>query len=99
MPRPLNPRQLKFVELYLKGLSATEAYVKAGYKGKGRSAENGASQLLGNIGVKEAIAKATGEAIHTAELNAGYVIAGLKKEANFYGDGAQHTAWPGVTRG
>jgi phage terminase small subunit len=90
--RPLNPKQLKFAELYLSGLSATEAYVRAGYTARGKSAGNAASALLENHGIQSLIAKATGQAVQTAELTAEYVIAGLKKEAEFYGDGAQHTA-------
>ena len=52
----LSPKQQRFVEEYLVDLNATAAYKRAGYKGTGRSAENAASRLLGNVGVREAIA-------------------------------------------
>ena len=48
----LNPKQEAFCLHYAKTGNATEAYKKAGYKGKGRSAENAASRLLGNVGVQ-----------------------------------------------
>lgn len=61
-PKPLSPKQLKFVELYLKGSSAKQAYIDAGYKGRGRSAEAGATQLLRNNGVARLVAEATNRA-------------------------------------
>jgi phage terminase small subunit len=54
-PRPLTPKQQRFVEEYLIDLNATAAYKRAGYVGTGRAAENAASRLLGNVGVKAAI--------------------------------------------
>lgn len=51
----LTPQQSRFVDEYLLDLNATAAYKRAGYKGQGRSAENAASRLLGNVGVQAAI--------------------------------------------
>ncbi len=54
----LTPKQRRFVQEYVACLNATEAYKKAGYSGTGRVAENAASRLLGNVGVKTAIQSA-----------------------------------------
>jgi phage terminase small subunit len=54
----LTPKQQRFVAEYLIDLNATAAYKRAGYKGNGRSAENAASRLLGNVGVQAAIKEA-----------------------------------------
>ncbi|AMV26080.1 Terminase small subunit [Gemmata sp. SH-PL17] len=53
MPKALNPKQLKFVELYLAGRTAIEAYALAGYKGRGESARAAAGQLLANVTVQQ----------------------------------------------
>lgn len=92
MGKPLNPKQLKFVERYLATGNATQSYIDAYGDMDRKSAEAGASRLLSNVKVKEAIAQATGKAVQTAELTAEYVIKGLKKEAEREGDGAQHSA-------
>lgn len=47
----LTERQKRFADEYLIDLNATAAYKRAGYAGKGKSAENAASRLLGNVGV------------------------------------------------
>lgn len=54
----LNPKQRAFVIAYTTGPTAgnaTASYVAAGYTGKGRSAENASSRLLGNVGVATCI--------------------------------------------
>jgi phage terminase small subunit len=52
----LTERQAAFVREYLFDLNATAAYQRAGYKAaSGRSAENAASRLLGNVGVQRGI--------------------------------------------
>jgi phage terminase small subunit len=66
----LSPRQLRFVEEYLKDCNATAAYKRAGYRGQGRSAENAASRLLGNVGVQEAIAQKQAERAKRTQLSA-----------------------------
>jgi phage terminase small subunit len=60
--RPLTTRQQAFVREYLIDLNATAAYKRAGYKGQGRAAENSASEILGNLGVKAAIQAALAKA-------------------------------------
>lgn len=51
----LSAKQQAFVREYLLDLNATAAYKRAGYRGAGRSAENAASRMLGNVGVQSAI--------------------------------------------
>lgn len=53
----LGSRQRRFADEYLLDLNATAAYKRAGYRGRGRSAENAASRLLGNVGVQQHIAE------------------------------------------
>ena len=51
----MNPRQKKFVKLYLSGLPAGRAYEKAGYESVGDVADQSASQLLRIPKVKDYI--------------------------------------------
>jgi hypothetical protein len=88
----LNPRQLRFIELYLATGNATKAYIDAGYKGRGRSAENAASVLLGNVGVKDAIEKARKKATATHGITAEWYAERVKIEATREGEGASHGA-------
>lgn len=53
----MNPRQRKFVKLWLGGMPAGRAYEKAGYNQSGDNADISASQLLRNPKVKEYIDK------------------------------------------
>ena len=69
----LNPKQQAFVLAYTTGPTAgnaTASYVAAGYTGKGRSAENASSRLLGNVGVATAI-KARLEAANERQAKRG----------------------------
>lgn len=70
----LTPKQERFVAEYLIDLNATAAYKRAGYKGKGRSAENAASQLLGNVGVAAAIKEAKDKRSEGLGIDAKYVL-------------------------
>ena len=51
----LNERQRKFVEAYLACSIGSQAYIEAGYKARGNSAEAAAVQLLRNIKVQAAL--------------------------------------------
>jgi phage terminase small subunit len=53
----LSPKQQRFADEYLIDLNATAAYKRAGYSGKGRTAENNASRLLGHAGVAQYVAE------------------------------------------
>lgn len=65
-PKPLSPKQLKFVELYLGGLTATAAYTKAGYKATPAAARTNAARLLANARVAELVERATSRAADKA---------------------------------
>src|SRR3990172_9468986 len=69
MARPLNPRQLKFVELYLLTGNAKQSYIDAGYKQRGDAATAGARQLLENTTVQAAINGARSRSKAHAEHN------------------------------
>lgn len=51
----LSENQKRFADYYVETGNATQSYLKAGYKAKGKSAEVNASRLLGNAKVKEYI--------------------------------------------
>ena len=57
MPALENKRHEKFCQNIAKGLSQTEAYEKAGYKSKGKTAGNHASRLVENGSIKSRIAE------------------------------------------
>lgn len=48
----MNEQQKRFADYYIETGNATDAYKRAGYKAKGKSAEVNASRLLGNAKVK-----------------------------------------------
>jgi phage terminase small subunit len=92
MPRPLNPRQLKFVERYLATGNATQSYIDAYGKKDRDAAKACASKLLTNANVRAVVDAHTDKAVETAELTAEWWVKGLKREATFEGEGAQHSA-------
>ena len=55
-PRPLNVRQDRFCENIVTGMSATEAYLKAGFKVPRADARKHAARLMTNDGIKARIA-------------------------------------------
>lgn len=75
----LTPRQSRFVDEYLKDANATQAYIRAGYKARGRAAENAASRLLGNVGVKAAIQERMDRRSERTQIDADYVLHGIAK--------------------
>src|ERR1700687_1029132 len=52
-PRPLTPKQTRFVAEYLKDLYATQAYIRAGYSKNG--ADRSAYALLRNAEIAAAV--------------------------------------------
>jgi phage terminase small subunit len=58
-PRPLPPRQKRFVAEYLIDLNATQAAIRSGYSAK--TADVQGPRLLGNVGIASAIATGRGE--------------------------------------
>ena len=85
---PLNPRQQRFVELYLSGLPASQAYRQAGYTATGNAAEVNAARLLRNAQVAAEI----GRAAERQELTVDWVLGRLKAEAVDRGEGSSHSA-------
>ena len=75
MHRPLNPRQLRFIDEYLIDLNATQAYIRAGYSPNG--ADVGACRLLGDSRIQEAITLAQDKRGVKMGLSQEAVIAGL----------------------
>lgn len=70
----LTPRQSRFVDEYLQDANATQAYQRAGYKAKGRAAENNASRLLGHAGVQQAIRERMNQRSERTQIDADYVL-------------------------
>lgn len=90
MPKPLTPKQQRFVQEYLCDLNATQAAVRAGYSA--RTAEVQGYQLLQKTSVAEALQAALVKRSARTELTQDEVIAGLRSEATNAGDGSSHGA-------
>lgn len=88
----LNPRQMKFVEGYLSGKPASQAYIEAGYDAKGNAAESAAARMLRNVQVQSAIETARETAVANQALTVEWVLSRLKLEATRTGEGASHSA-------
>ena len=89
----LNPKQRRFVREYLKDHNASRAYKRAGYHCKTRSSlDTAAGRLLRNVEVQSALQEAMNEQAKRTLVDADYVIHGLKREAEFRGDGCSHGA-------
>lgn len=58
---PLDPRQRKFIELYLESGNQTQSYVAAGYTSNARSASVQASRLLAKPSIRDEVARRTAE--------------------------------------
>ncbi len=68
-----NKQQL-FCQEYLKDLNATEAYKRAGYKGKGNTAEACASRMLSNAKIEIEISKLKQEVTERAKITTDRVV-------------------------
>lgn len=80
-PKPLSPKQLKFVELYLSGKTATDAYTLAGYKATPAAARTNAPRLLANARVAEMIEQAREKGKGKAGVTAEWWFGRLKIES------------------
>jgi len=69
-PKKLNRRQEEFVRHYLLDLNASAAYVRAGFRARGNSAEVSAARLLRNAQVAEAIERAMAERSERTKIDA-----------------------------
>lgn len=72
----MTPKQERFVQEYLVDLNATQAAIRAGYAPKTAQAQS--SRLLSNVMVGQAIAEAQKEVGEALDLDAQYVLTGLK---------------------
>jgi hypothetical protein len=74
--KPLSKLQRAFLNNLLSKEYTTqaEAYIAAGYKARGRSAENQASRLVGNDGFRVHYDKAMAKAVETTDINAERVL-------------------------
>src|SRR5215204_5822036 len=77
----LNERQNKFVWHIIEGKSAKEAYIAAGYKARGNSAETKASRLVRKGQVQDALARAREELAERTLITKGYVMQNLREVA------------------
>ncbi len=91
----MNPRQAQFVAEYLIDGIPTQAAIRAGYSPT--TAAVTGHRLLRNANVVTAIATGREIVAERTALTQDEVIAGLRREANLYGDDASHgarvTAW------
>lgn len=78
-----NRRQEEFVRQYLVDLNAAAAYVRAGFRARGNSAEVNAARLLRNAQVAEAIERAMAERSERTKIDADRVLRELGKIAFF----------------
>ena len=86
----LTPRQQRFVDEYLVDFHATKAAIRAEYSP--RTAQEQSSRLLSNVMVQEAIQSGMEAAKARTEIDADWVTAKLRKEAEFEGEGSSHSA-------
>lgn len=70
----LKPAHARFVAEYLKDHNATQAYIRAGYKARGNSAEVSACRLLRDVQISAAIAQGTAKVIAKAEADTGITL-------------------------
>jgi len=84
----LTPKQERFVAEYLIDLNATAAYQRAGYAGRGHSAEVCAHLLLKKPHVQAAVAEANAKRLKRVALTADDVLKRLEDLA----DGAERDA-------
>lgn len=75
----LTPRQLKFVEEYLKDRNATQAALRSGYSPT--SARNRGAALVQDDRIRALLAKKTAVISKRAEVDANFVLTELKRVA------------------
>ena len=75
----LNERQRRFVDEYLVDLNATQAAIRAGYSEK--TSYSQAHDLLKKPEIQARIAELRAAQVERTQLDADYVLAGLRREA------------------
>lgn len=86
-----NARHEAFARGVAEGKSQTDAYTDAGYKG-GPTAHANASRLIGNATVRARVDYLKAQAANKALVTAEDVIRGLRREAEYEGEGSSHSA-------
>jgi len=86
----LTPKQQRFVEEYLVDFNATQAAIRAGYSKK--TAYSQGERLLRHVDVAAAVEAGKAELAKLTLISAKEVVAGLRREAEYHGDGASHSA-------
>lgn len=71
-PRKLTPKQLRFVQEYLKDLNATQAAIRAGYSR--RTADQLGHQLLKKPSVAAAVSERAGKVLEKAEVTVERIV-------------------------
>jgi len=74
---PLNAKQQRFVDEYLKDLNGTRAYLRAGYKATPASATANANKLLRNDHVRAAVQAAKVERRERTKMEADEALEGI----------------------
>lgn len=93
MPRPLNPKQARFVEEYIVDLSATQAAIRAGYSE--RTAYSQGQRLLKHVEVQAAIQEAVRKRSARTEITADRVLQEYARIG--LGDIREVVTWEGNT--
>tara|TARA_R110000782_G_C14819221_1_gene413879 strand:- start:29866 stop:30390 length:525 start_codon:yes stop_codon:yes gene_type:complete len=78
----LTPKQQAFVDEYLKDLNATQAYIRAGYSGVGKTAEVNACRLLSNAKVSAAVQIAKEQRSKRTQVDSDSLLSHLDAESN-----------------
>ena len=86
----LPPKQALFVREYLVDLNATQAAIRAGYSAK--TAEQQGPRLLGNVGVKAAVAKAQAARSQRLEVKADDVLRDIARIARLAEKSKEYSA-------
>ncbi len=89
---PLNPKQLRFISLYLANGNATQSYMEAGYTQDEEAARRNASRLLTNADVRKAVDEARDAANANNGITAEWYAKRVKLEAEREGKEASHAA-------
>jgi phage terminase small subunit len=74
MTKPLTPKQKRFCEEYLKDCNATQAYIRAGYKGSVGTAEVESFKLLRNPKVQACIQQSQAARSQRTQIDADRVL-------------------------
>jgi len=86
----LTAKQHRFIDEYLIDLNATQAAIRAGYSKK--TAYSQGERLLRHAEVAATVEAGKAALAKLTLITAEEVIAGLRREAEYHGEGASHSA-------